>query len=94
MLSSLCPAVAHTNFPELLGKNIIDGARILSLDRLAGEYYSPAVNVAASQPRVAIGVVKKMLQCLSVNGTIGKKRGKQNWRMPNYLPFNNDKAAR
>ena len=51
-------------FAGLLGEELVDRARILALDRLAGEDHGAAVDVVALQAGLAIGVVDEMRRAL------------------------------
>ena len=94
MLSSLWPAVAQTNFPEFLGEDLVDGARVLALDRLAGQDHGAAVDVAPPQAGVVIGVLHEMLERLGVDGAVRQERRQHDRRAPDHLPVDHDEPAR
>ena len=81
-------------FPRLIGEELVDRARVLPLDRLAGQNHGAAIDVAALEAGFLVGLVDELLQRLRVDHSIRQKRREHDRRAPQHLPVDDDEARR
>ena len=80
-------------FPRLRGEELVDGARVLALDRLAGEDHRAAVDLIFVETGVAVAVIDEIAECAGVDQAIRTKRRQQDRRAPHDVAADHDKAA-
>ena len=88
--------VAGRGADELAGfgrEDFVDGARVLALDRFAGQDHGAAVDIGAAQAGVVIGVVHKMGQLVRVDGPVRQERRQHDRRAPQNFPLGHHEAA-
>ena len=78
----------------LLGEQLVDGAGIAALDRLAGEDDGAGIDLILRQSGVAIAAADEGTEFFGIDGAVGQKRRQQDWRAPHDLTADHDKAAR
>ena len=81
-------------FPRLRSEKFVDGARILALDRLAGEDDRAAVNLIFCHTGVTVAAVDEVAQHGGVDQVIAAKRRQQYRRAPHDVAADHDKATR
>ena len=80
-------------FSGLRGEQFVDGARVLALDRLAGEDHGAAVDRVLAEASVAIAAFDEAAEHRGVDQAVGAKRRQQNRRAPQNFAADHDKAA-
>ncbi len=81
-------------FARLRGKQLIDRARVLALDRLASEDHRAAVDLGLGETGFAVATPDEFAERGGVDQSIGQKWRQHNWRAIYDLAAGYDKAAR
>ena len=78
----------------LLGEQVGDGARVLALNRLAGEDNGAGVDLVAFDPCIRVSAADEAGQFFDVDGVVGKIRRQQDRRLPQELAADHNEPAR
>src|SRR5215469_10468528 len=81
-------------FPRLRSEKFVDGARVLALDRLAGEDDRAAVDLIFRHTGAAVAAVDEVAQLGGVDQIVAAERRQQYRRAPHDVPADHDKATR
>ena len=81
-------------FARLRSKQLIDRARVLTLDRLAGEDHCAAVDCGLGETGIAVAARDEFAERGGVDQSIGQKWRQHDWRAIHDLAAGNDKTAR
>ena len=80
-------------FPGIGGEQLVDGAGVLALDRLAGEDHRAGIDFALRKARVGITAGDEVAEFGRVDGAVGQERGEQDRRAPDDFAADDDEAA-
>src|ERR1700722_11294905 len=79
---------------RFVGEQLVDRARVLPLDRFAGQDHRAAIDIAALEAGVLVSAVDEELERLRVDRTVGQERREHDRRAPQHLAVNHREAAR
>ena len=80
-------------FSGFCGEQLVDRARILSLDRLAGQDHGAGIDLVALEAGRMIGVMDEMAETMRVDRPVGQERREHDRRAPHDLPIDHREAA-
>src|SRR5260221_2832057 len=80
-------------FSGFPGKQLVDRPRILALDRFTGEDHGAAVDIAAAQPGITVGMVDEMRELAGIDTAIRQEWRQHDGRAPYDLPVGHNEAA-